>query len=233
MSDFGTMAVGVRIGNAVDPSFFFSWTMLLRSGKLRPGDKILNPAVGLPHGPAANILIGWFLQSGCDSLLFLDDDMEFSPAAIDTLRSDDHGFDAMSCLYVTRKRNHTPIVVTGWSEEHCKPKLAKFEDIKGVMPVEYIGMGGLIVKRWVIEKILDRWPERPLIVFDPYRGEDGRFAEDIRAVGGKIGVNTNVRFGHRTTVALYWNPEAQDLDYAENDYGLSILRQREAKENKS
>ena len=224
MADFGKLAFGIRVGHAVDPSFFWCWTMLLRSGKMRDGDCVLNPAVGLPHAPACTILLGWFLQSGADALMLLDDDMEFTPDAVERLRSDDFGFDVMSALYVTRKRPHVPIVVTGYDDATSRPKLANFASIKGIMPVDYVGFGMTIVKRKILEDLQALYPGQSPFAFDAQRGEDGRFCDDVRRVGGRIGLNTDVRIGHRTSVALYWNKEARDLEFSENDYGLGLAR---------
>jgi hypothetical protein len=224
---FGTIAFGVRIGGLVDPSFFYCWSMLLRSSSFRTGDVMLNPSVGLPHGPACNMLLEWFYRSDCDSLMLLDDDMEFTPDAIDRLRSDDYGYDIISGLCVTRKVQHVPIVITGRDPVTNMVQVAKRDEIKNVMPVAYAGFGAIIIKRWVLQKMLEARPGEQLFYFDPRLGEDGRFCEDARAVGARIGCNTGVRFGHRTTVALYWNTEAQAVDFSENDYGFSVLREKE------
>lgn len=231
MADFGKLAIGVRVGGMVDPSFFWCWTHLLRSGKLREGDGILNPAVGLPHAAACNVLVNNFLMSGCDSLMFIDDDMEFIPEAIDRLRADDHGFDILAALYCCRRGKHTPIVLNGLDVETGRAKVADYKDIKGVMPVRFIGFGGVIIKRWVIEELLKYCKDEPLFTFDSRMGEDGKFCHDASKIGAKIGVNTDVRFGHRITVAAYWNKENQGLDFSENDYGFRLATEKES-ENK-
>jgi hypothetical protein len=230
MSDFGKIAFGLRIGGMIDPSFFWCWTRFLLSGKKRLDDGVLNPAVGLPHGPACNVLVGWFLRTGCDSLMFIDDDMEFTPEAIDRLRSNDYGYDIMSCMYVCRKGRHVPLVIKGRHPDTQQPRIADYKDIKGVVPVQYVGLGGVIVKRWVSEELMKLYADTPPFAFDPTRGEDGRFCDDARMLGAKIAVNTDVRFGHRLTVAAYWNKEAQELAYSENDYGMSLAREQQEKE---
>jgi hypothetical protein len=164
--------------------------------------------------------------------MLVDDDMEFTPDAVDCLRSNDYGYDVMSCLCVTRKRSHVPLVITGRNPETLRPQLAKHEDIRGVVPVEYVGFGGVIIKRWVLEKVQALYHPNPAFAFDELRGEDGRFSDDVRRVGGKIAVNTDVKFGHRTSVALYWNKEAQALDFSENDYGLGIMQEEQTTQEK-
>jgi hypothetical protein len=226
MADFGKLAFGVRVADRVDASFFWCWSHLLTSGKIRKGDKVLRPAVGLPHGPACCILLQWFLRTDCDALLFVDDDMEFTPEAIERLRSDDHGFDVVSSLCVTRRAPHAPIVLSTFNAELGRPVRFSGADIaaKGVIEVGYVGFGGVIVKRWVLERLAKDRPDEPVFRFDPKRGEDGQFSDDARAVGARLAVNTDVRFGHRATVALYWNKEAQAVDFAENDYGMGIMQ---------
>ena len=84
----GKVAIALRIGTAPDPAFFMSWTRLMRDG-LRPGDVVLHPAIGMPHACACNFLISAFLSTDCDSVLFIDDDMVFDAAALNTLRDAD------------------------------------------------------------------------------------------------------------------------------------------------
>ena len=231
MADFGKIALGVRVGKHVDASFFFCWTSLLRSRVLRPHDVVLNPAVGLPHCMAANVLTAHFMATACDALLFLDDDMEFNPQAIDVLRGDDHGFDVVSCLAVTRKPMHAPIVMIGNDADTGKPVPAPADEIEGVVPVKYVGLAGTLVKRWVLEEVSKLYVTEPPFRFNPNLGEDGQFSADAESVGAKLAVNCNVRFGHRVEMALYWNTKARRLDFSENDFGMASVINQEEKGN--
>ena len=220
MADFGSIAIGTRIGRHVDASFFHCWTGLLRSTVMRPGDVVLNPAVGVPHCVGCCIIASHFLATPCDALLFLDDDMEFWANQVATLRSDDHGFDVLSCLYVTRKGSHSPLVLAG-DPKDGRPTRVPTEQIKGVVPVKYVGFGGLLVKRWVIAAVVEKYNGQSPFWFDQALGEDGRFSVDAAEAGAKIAVNCDVRFGHRVEMALSWNVDKHRLDFAENDFGMT------------
>jgi hypothetical protein len=230
MQSFGNIAFGVRIGGMVDPSFFHSWTRFIRSDAFGKEDALLNPPVGFPHGPACHILASLFLETNCDSMMFIDDDMEFTPQGISELRRDDCGKDVLSCLYACRKPPHRPLAVVDL-EECGRPIIASNETIarETVVPVKYVGFGGVIIKRWVIEELAKKYGNAPMFEFG-IRGEDGRFCDDARGFGAEIAVKTSVRFGHRVTVAAYWNSEAGDLEFNENDYGLGC-RNRITKED--
>ncbi len=111
---WGTIAFAVRIGKCPDPLFFHSWTSMLTQGCLRNGDGVLPPAIELPHHWAACSLAEQFLtQTDCESIMFLDDDMVFSPDELRRMRDNpEHdAFDIVQGLYCSRKAGYPPLVL--------------------------------------------------------------------------------------------------------------------------
>jgi hypothetical protein len=102
-ADWGHVAVGTRISQMVDPSFFTAFSAMLAAG-LRWGDVVLPPPVGMAAHHAANVLVAEFLASGCDSLLTVDHDHTFPADALEQLRSDPRGaaYGTVCALYASR-----------------------------------------------------------------------------------------------------------------------------------
>jgi hypothetical protein len=208
MSNWGKIAIGTRLGH-IDPAFFVSWTALLLAG-LRPGDRVLNPAVGLPHSCACDFLCNQFIDTDCDSLLFVDDDMQFTPADLEQLRSSGHEYDILSALYCCRRMPHRPIVLDGvgpcGDDGKVRP-LRVAKELRGVMPVLMSGLGFTLIKRWVIREV-QKQNAPHIFVFDPDEGEDGHFCQQARDAGAKVAVNTDVCIGHRVSKTVYFEDGA-------------------------
>jgi hypothetical protein len=195
MTDFGKVAVGVRIGVAPRPAFFVCWTRLVQTG-LEPGDVVMDPAIGLPHAPAANALVARFLETDCDSLLFVDDDMVFDPDALRKLRADDGGHGMVGALYATRRRPYTPIAWRLAPNDEDPDHMVEIEPHGvGIMRVDLLGLGFTLIRR--------RWLSLNCFEWSNRRGEDGEFCKRLRESGGTIGCNLGVRPGHRAEISVY------------------------------
>jgi hypothetical protein len=226
-AEWGNIAVGVRVGREVDASFFWCWSRYILSKARREKDAVLNFAVEMPHSLAMNTLLHWFLRSDSDSLLVLDDDMEFTPDSFDRLRLTP-GCDVATALMCCRRGAHGPLVLGPWDEVNNKPTRVPDEDIRGIVNVHYVGFGFTLIKRWVLEAIAAKAETEghPTFVFDVKKAEDGRFSDDARFVGARMCVNTNVRVGHRFKAAVYWNKKDGCLDFSENDFGVSLFSEK-------
>jgi hypothetical protein len=228
IAGFGNIGYGIRV-QQIDNSFFWCWSrQLLWNADHRKLDTVLRPATEWPHAPAMNILLHWFLNSPADSLLSIDDDMEWEPPVIEILRATP-GADVVMPLTCCRRAPHNPLVLGEWDLNAGHPTMIDAAVIAkgGIIPVRYVGLGFTLIKRWVLEKLVEKNHGEPPFIFDAFRAEDGKFSEDARAVGAKLAVNTDVRVGHRYTAAAYWNKEEGCVDHSENDYGRSlIIKQR-------
>lgn len=200
MGDWGKIAVGVRVGSQPDAHFFASWTRLLCNG-LRTGDVVLPPSIHLPHSNAANRLVEGFLQTGCDSLLFVDDDMVFDAGTLERLRADDRGWgcDILSALYTTRRWPCNPIAFK-WDE--AAGKVAAVGPLTApLVECDIVGLGFTLIRRHLLSLNVFRWDEK--------KGEDGLFCLSAKAgFGARVGVLSSVRVGHRVSAAAAWDPDA-------------------------
>ena len=211
---FGSIAIGVRIWANVRAEFFRSYSDLLMGG-LRDGDAVLPPAVRLPHSCACNFLAESFFQSECDSILFLDDDMDFRPSDLDVMR-DTGEYDILSGLCVSR-RGQKPVM-------HLLDKEAKefSVDPNGVCPCDVAGLAFTLVRRSVFDALgyhnIFRW--------DNVMGEDGAFCCDAKAKGFSVGVHTGVSVGHVMDVTVRHEVETGKNKYRFEDFGVKKMLRR-------
>ncbi|MCE5317846.1 MAG: hypothetical protein LLG04_10900, partial [Parachlamydia sp.] len=215
---WGDIAIGTRL-TRIDPAFFWSWTGLLLGGR-RQSDVILNPAVDLPHSCACNVLAHGFLKTKCDSLLLVDDDMEFIPTALERLRDSGQDQDILSGLFCCKRWPHRPCVLA--SVENDRPVSISSDSISpGILPVLYIGFGFTLIRRWIVEQMLK---DKGEIVFEfqKDKGEDGLFSEQARAIGARLAVNTEVEIGHRMAKTIYFSARTHQTIVGDNTFGLDL-----------
>lgn len=199
--DYGKIAIGARITN-VDPVFFRDWTRLVTSG-LRPGDVVLLPVANAPHSAACNILADQFLNSDCDTLLFVDDDMTFAQDALERLRTTEGEYDIVSGMYVCRREPFNPILLV----QHGDKYLSRTPTVEGVLEVDVVGFGFTLIRRAVIQELLSQGNEEGVFVWRNKYGEDGDFCLRAKQCGYTCAVNCGVVLGHRVTFTLSWDIE--------------------------
>jgi len=223
MNGWGNIAFGVRCGGKVDPQFFQCWTKLILEAK-RDGDRAILPVIELPHHFSANTLIDSLLMTNCDSLLFVDDDMVFSPNDLDKLRDDEDGFnyDMLQGLCLSRNYPHRPLIMEPW--ENGQFKINTIPQVNTIVDVAYCGLAFTLCRRSIIEKVAVNKPSDEMFFHWGEKGdsEDSVFSAKIRAVGGKLGVNTKVCIGHRVPVVIRWNHEHHGVAYEETRTGASM-----------
>jgi len=204
---FGNIAVGVRCTNP-DPMFFVSWTGLIMAG-IRSGDKVLPPAVDVPHHLAAEILATYFLdQTDADTLLFLDDDQTFPVDMLSRLRDkpENHAFGVLGARYCRRHCNHSPV-----------PSTELVGNASGAtVEVPYVGLGATLVRRAVFLSIKAGRAKDETMFYWPRTvpcGEDVAFCGEAAALGYKVGVDTSVSIGHRGALTIEWDDETKAPAY--------------------
>jgi len=211
--------------------FLQSWTHFLCAGKkrggLRAGDAVLTPAIELPHHWSANVLVNQFLKhTTCDTLMLLDDDMQFTPQMITDLRDhkENHSFDVVQGLCCSRKPPHGPIMLAdagGGRVIELRPS----KDCK-THPVGMVGLAFTLLRRSAFEAV-QGCLDAPGMYFawgGNGMGEDQTFCELARAAGQRLGIDARVSVAHRcpvgvefditdgkTKMAAYRNPGFREL----------------------
>ncbi len=142
---------------------------------------------------ARNILIENFLNSTADYALFVDSDMILPKDTIAGLLA--HEKDVISAYYIRRTPPHVSVAL--------KKMGGKYETIMNPsegdeFEADITGMGCMLVKREVIEKVSEK---KPVFTVNDnsdssVKGEDAIFCEKIREAGYKIWVSKKVIAGH-------------------------------------
>lgn len=114
-----------------------------------PGDSLITRA--------RNRIAAAFLKSDCTHFLFLDNDLEFSPAQIKRLV--DHDVDIVCGIY-PKKQKELEWVMNTFGETKA--------DSRGLLKIKYAGTGALMVKRKVLMDMIEAFPE---ISYDADSGE--------------------------------------------------------------
>jgi hypothetical protein len=102
-------------------------------------------------------------------------------------------------------------VVKEWDEEFFK-KNGTFEFVKATtvfeeqyLPVAYAGMGWMLVRSGVMEKLKYPWFYGPLQTIGQAQdmmSEDVAFCRSLAASGAQVYVDTSIRVGHQKKVIL-------------------------------
>ena len=211
---FGSVAIGARLGGGVDPVFVKCYTGLIMAG-MHDGDRVLPPAIELPHHWAANVLAHEFLtQTDCDSLLMLDDDMTFSRDALESLRSSDvnQEFGIVQGLCVSAKAGHGPLMLAE-SGDYYVPMRPELTD--STVEVGMVGLAFTLIRRSVFAAVdAIKPPEEMYFTWGASgTGEDAWFCKRARVAGVRIGVDTTQKIGHRVPVNIFWDTEQDAPGY--------------------
>lgn len=216
MNDWGNIAVGVRSASGGDALFLRSWTAFLAQGGTRKGDAILDPVVELPHHYAANRLGDLFLQTKCDSLLLIDDDMIFDVDCLGRMRQNraTWPFDVCQALYIQRKPPHYPLLIEKDATSPTGHRINPRPPRNTVSEAGVVGFGFTLIRRTVLETIMRTRPADRTVFYWGLNGdsEDACFCFDAQAKGFRLCVDTSVNVGHRNGFVMKWNTEKQGLE---------------------
>jgi hypothetical protein len=209
-------------GNRFSNNFLQSWTELL----IWCGRNNINPLTSFAYD--SNV---YYVRSRClgasvergeyqipfngtikyDYIMWIDSDMVFSPTHLENLIELNT---PVACgIYKTADRE-TYATVENWDEDYYK-KNGQFEflterrvtDIRAsVIPVEYSGMGWMLMKKGVIENI--KYPWFAPVWIDTGKGmkefssEDVAFCQRIREAGYTVMADTSTVIGHEKSCIL-------------------------------
>lgn len=213
---WGRVAVGTRIHKNSSGSFVNSYTMMLVNG-LRIGDSVLTAPVGKPGHIAANHLARGFLNSNCDSILFVDDDMEFPHDALGRLRDNEANWNYDVVMGFCTHKTVPPHAVVLRKLEPPGPPMSLKGEHHGAMrnvpnntivDVDAVGLAFTLMKRHVLEAKVNEYG----IMYTPFfewgkfaEGEDIVFSRWARENGFELAVDTNVKIGHLGEYAFGWS----------------------------
>lgn len=196
------IAICLPFKDTVSTLFFQSFVSLLCE-LFTKYDVSINMNDKMPVEDARNDLIQMALRSKPDYLLWIDSDSYIPYGAVDKLIKCDK--DIVSGLYFCKMPPHLP-VIRSYSEEYgvFYHYLGSFK-VGDVIPVDGIGFGCALIKRSVIEKMLEDHGER-LFAFSYLKnkvtGAETRLSEDLyfsllaRKSGFKCWIATDVIIGH-------------------------------------
>lgn len=221
IQDWGRIAVATRLSGHTSPTFVDCWGQLTWRG-LRDGDHLMPCAIRFAQHRAANRIVSAFLETDCDSLLFVDNDHTFKPDVLERLRSNPLGweYDAIGALYVARGTPY-PIILRE------DPECADAEPGTGsitydwinrwpwgdTMDVDALGLGFTLVRRRVFETLSEPWFMFDQV--DPDATEDMIFFARAKRAGFRFAVDTEVHIGHLMDNACLTMPEGYDDAIAE------------------
>jgi len=215
---FGTVGLAVPWAKGCYEAWL-SWTALIGEG-CQAGDCVVNTmAIENPSQPptlgnyglriparlplAHNDLIRQFLDSGRDTLCFIEDDHVFDSQQLRRMRFklENQRFDIVCASYVKR-RYHEAQLPMGWhippgmGASDRYPALFKLDEVQEQGTQEYDGaaLGFTLIRRWVLEAMLgDRLPEeRAWFEWLRCEGEaspDVPFYYAARRLGARVGVD--------------------------------------------
>lgn len=156
---------------------------------------------------ARNLLVSDFMESGCDTLLFIDADMTFNPDDIFRLLAWTATKGIAGGVGCARKKQ-----TTYYSKLDTDADGNIAMDTMGLVRASHIGTGFMMVQRAVFETLITSHPEwkyydasadRTLhSVFDfkstpdGYIGEDYLFCERAREHGFEVWIDPTIKLGH-------------------------------------
>ena len=127
------------------------------------------------------------LEEKVDFLLWLDSDMRFPKETIGYMMDLDK--DIVSANYATRRMPVKPVAMMDGGEKGVG-RVYTEPGQEGLQPVDYVGMGVMMVKREVFEKIEQPWFAIPYsTVGGHYTGEDVFFCRKAREAGYEVFVD--------------------------------------------
>lgn len=149
-----------------------------------------------------NIGVSEALKFEPDWILFVDADMSFPKDALARLLASDK--DIIGCNYVQRQEPHMSLA---WAKDGKQA-------VSGVVEVERLPTGFLLVRASVFSKVVSPWFEHPTLADGNIGGEDYNFCDKARAVGLQIfmDVPLSTQIVHWGEVGFAWSAHERGFD---------------------
>ena len=201
---WGKVFIASRREKVTDSQFTEHFDLMLATG-IRRGDSF-SICSGRPAHWAANELVERFLQSECDSILFIDSDCKMDGNTLSQLRDLQEGwaYDLLSAFYVRR----------GWPPEAIWMKRQPDGNYKNVAvlkeitdDVDAVGLHFCLIRRKVFSGVAGPdwfWYPKRTRPDEHRKSEDVAFSESALAAGFKIGSTSKVQTGHYSVMPTGW-----------------------------
>lgn len=165
----------------------------------------------------------WQGEVDYDAMVWIDSDIVFNPEQVMALLQSPN--DITCGMYIMEDNKHYA-VVKEWNldffRKHAHFPFLTEEDIKKLkedgtvtetnpyVEVDYAGMGFMVIKKGVVEKLKYPWFYRPLERIQMENGEewidmcseDTAFCHNLKDAGFRVMLDTRIRVGHEKSVVL-------------------------------
>jgi hypothetical protein len=143
-----------------------------------------------------------------DYMMWIDSDIIFNTADFFKLLESPH--DVTAGLYLMENMKTFPIIQkfdSSYLKEHGNFELMREENLsrEKYIKVDYAGMGWMLIKQGVVEKIRYPWFYAELQKWDTIEemvGEDIAFCMSLNSSGTDIYVDTTIRVGHQKLLVI-------------------------------
>lgn len=189
----------VMIAHAINrPEFTKSFYQgMLQTVMTYPGQVSVRVAEGLLPAWARNSLIGDFLKTDAEYIFFVDSDTGIPLDGLKKLTESKK--DIISGLYFQRYPPYNPTMKKLQENEYGNKEYLPVKDYsEGVISVDVVGAGCLLISRRVCETMIDPY------FFSPENNysEDTYFCFGAKKAGFSIYVDTTVKCKHDTTFTV-------------------------------
>jgi hypothetical protein len=200
----GTVAIPTRdVGR-------YTYAEISRAILLTPPETMWDWEISTYLALSRNTLVQRALDNGAEWLFFVDDDQALRPDTL--MRLLDHGKPIVSGLYLNRNRPFHPIAFSERLEDGTyAPIDLTALPREGLLQVQAVGAGCLLIHREVLEAIGENWFQHGR-VDDWDASEDIIFCEQARKAGFEIFVDLAVQVGHFAPTAVW--PSWVDQEWA-------------------
>lgn len=177
----------------------------------RVADAITKAAKGLRTTPVWQVghlsvganreaIIHQFMQTECDALVMIDDDV-LPPADLTPIVADLADYDVVAAAYPIFQPQHWPLPVTAAFYENDEGQRGPIQETSGTHRVDAVGTGCVAIRRQVFDAL-----PIPAFYETTVNGhvvsDDINFCSEATNAGFHIAVNLDVRCDHITTVSL-------------------------------
>lgn len=197
---WGKVFIASRREKQVMAEFTEHFDLMLATG-IRRGDSY-SICSGRPAHWAANELVERFLQSECDSILWIDSDAKIDGDTLARLRDLEEGweYDILSAFYC--RRGWPPEAI--WMQRMADGNYRNVAVLQEVtLPVDAVGLHFCLMRRKVFETLPGPdwfWYPKRTDAKEHRKSEDVAFSEIAQAAGFKLGSTSKVTTGHYSVI---------------------------------